>query len=428
MKSDIRDPKLADTGRNRIAWAARHMPVLGDIAQEFNMPVLGDIAQEFKTTMPFSDARIAVSLHITTETAVLLRALQAGGAEITLCASNPLSTQDDVCAALAEEGITVLAQYGEDLPTYQRHIEATLATGPHLVMDDGADLIVELHRHPAGGEVRAGIEETTTGVARVRALAAEELLRFPVIAVNDTPTKRLFDNRYGTGQNTIDGILRATNILLAGSVFVTAGYGWCGRGIAMRARGMGARVIVSEINAIRAYEALLDGFEVLPMAEAAPLGDIFVTATGMAGVMREEHFLALRHGAILANSGHFNVEIDVEGLRKLAGEPTPIREHLAEYHLPNGRSVYLLAQGRLVGQVAAEASPASIMDLSFADQALSTAYLLGKGDTLPPGVYEVPVEIDQQVAARKLRALGIRLDSLNEAQVAYGQSWRTGTA
>jgi adenosylhomocysteinase len=409
-------PDLLETGRKRIAWAARHMPVL-----------LG-IATDFAQNQPFAGRRVAASLHITTETAVLLRALRAGGAEIALCASNPLSTQDDVCAALAAEGMQVFAQYGEDLESYRQHIEQTLATDPHLVMDDGADLIIALHQQPAGGVTCAGIEETTTGVNRVRALAREGLLRFPVIAVNDTPTKRLFDNRYGTGQNTIDGILRATNVLLAGATFVVAGYGWCGRGIAARARGMGARVIVCEVNAVRGFEAVLDGFELLPMAEAAPLGDIFVTATGMAGVIQEQHFLAMRDGALLANSGHFDVEIDVAGLERLACERVGVREHLVEYRLPNGRAVLLLAQGRLVGQVAAEASPAAIMDLSFADQALSAHYLLTEGLTLPPNVYDVPAPIDERVATLKLRALGLRLDTLSAAQHNYANSWALGTA
>ena len=416
MNSDIRDASLAERGRQRIAWAARHMPVVGQIASEF------------AAEQPFQGQRIAASLHITTETAVLLRALQAGGAGIVLCASNPLSTKDDVCAALAADGMAVYAYYAEDLATYQRHIEQTLATEPHLVMDDGADLIVALHQRPAGKTTVAGIEETTTGVMRARALAADGQLQFPVIAVNDTPTKRFFDNRYGTGQNTIDGILRATNILLAGATFVVAGYGWCGRGIAMRARGMGAHVIACEVNAVRALEAVMEGFQVMPMADAAPLGDIFVTATGISGIIRAEHFLAMKDGAILANSGHFDVEVDVAALRKLAVGEVEIREHLAEYRLPDGRVLSLLAQGRLVGQVAAEASPAAVMDLSFADQALSAHYLLRDGRNLPPAVYDVPPEIDERVATLKLRALGIGLDMLNDAQRSYQASWRFGTA
>jgi adenosylhomocysteinase len=416
MDYDIRDRGLAEVGRQRIEWAARHMPVLGRIAAEF------------ASDRPLAGRRIAVSLHITTETAVLLRALRDGGAEIALCASNPLSTKDDVCAALVEDGLAVYARYGEDLATYGRHIEQALALDPHLVMDDGADLIVALHQRPAGGAVYAGIEETTTGVARARALAADGHLRFPVIAVNDTPTKRMFDNRYGTGQNTIDGILRATNVLLAGAVFVVAGYGWCGRGIAMRARGMGARVLVCEVNAIRALEAVMDGFEVLPMEEAAPRGDLFVTATGMAGVIRVKHLLLMKDGAMLANSGHFDVEVDVAGLRGLATAERQVREHLTEFRLPDGRALFLLAQGRLVGQVAAEASPAAVMDLSFADQALSARYLLAEGRDLPPAVYDVPPDIDEQVARHKLAALGVRLDALDAAQLSYGESWQLGTA
>ena len=413
MNYDIRDLSLADRGRQRITWAERHMPVLGQIRSEFAVE------------RPFQGQRIAASLHITTETAGLLRTLQAGGAEVALCASNPLSTRDDVCAALAADGMAV---YAEDLATYQRHIEQTLATEPHLVMDDGADLIIALHQGSAGQGVIGGIEETTTGVIRTRALAADGLLRFPVVAVNDTPTKRLFDNRYGTGQNTIDGVLRATNVLLAGATFVVAGYGWCGKGIAMRARGMGAQVIVCEVNAVRGLEAVMDGFQVMPMTDAAPLGDIFVTATGMSGVIRTEHFLVMKDGAILANSGHFDVEVDVAALRKLAVGQAEIREHLVEYRLPNGRVLYLLAQGRLVGQVAAEASPAAVMDLSFADQALSARYLVQAGSHLPPAVYDVPSEIDERVADLKLRAFGVRLDTLDDAQYAYQRSWRYGTA
>ncbi|MFL5628511.1 MAG: adenosylhomocysteinase [Ktedonobacteraceae bacterium] len=416
MNYDIRDLSLAERGRQRIAWAAHHMPVLTQIRHEF------------ASERPFAGQRIAASLHITTETAILLSALQAGGAEIALCASNPLSTRDDVCAALASAGIAVYAYYDEDLATYQRHIEQTLATNPHLVMDDGADLIVALHQNSGNSAVIAGIEETTTGVIRARAMAKDGLLRFPVVAVNDTPTKHLFDNRYGTGQNTIDGILRATNVLLAGAIFVVVGYGWCGRGIAMRARGMGARVIVCEVNAVRALEAIMDGLQVMPMAEVAPLGDIFVTATGMTRAIRTEHFLAMKEGAILANSGHFDVEVDVAALHKLATSEVEIRAHLTEYQLPNGRVLYLLAQGRLVGQVAAEASPAAIMDLSFADQALSARYLLQAGSTLPPAVYDVPREIDERVADLKLKALGVRLDTLDEAQLAYQHAWQHGTA
>lgn len=324
--------------------------------------------------------------------------------------------------------MAVYAYYNEDLATYRRHLEQTLAFQPHLVMDDGADLIVALHNRSANQSVLAGIEETTTGVVRVKALAAENMLRFPVVAVNDTPTKHFFDNRYGTGQNTIDGILRATNTLLAGATFVVAGYGWCGRGIAMRARGMGARVIVCEVNATRALEAVMDGLQVLPMMEAAPLGDIFVTATGMAGVIRREHFLAMKDGAILANSGHFDIEVDVAALRDLATHEAQMREHMSEFRLPNGRILYLLAQGRLVGQAAAEASPAAVMDLSFADQALCARYLLKEAHQLSPVVHDVPADIDERVASLKLQALDIRLDMLNEDQLTYQRSWKIGTA
>jgi adenosylhomocysteinase len=421
MAYDIADLALADDGRRKIRWAARHMPVLGSIREQ--------LAQD----RPLAGARIAASLHITTETAVLLGALRAGGAEIALCASNPLSTKDDVCAALVEdEGIAVQAWHGEDLPTYERHLEAVLATDPHLVVDDGADLIAALHQRAEIGSAVAGIEETTTGVIRVRALAAEGRLRFPVIGLNDTPTKRMFDNRYGTGQNTLDGILRATNILLAASTFVVAGYGWCGRGIASRARGMGARVIVCEVDAVRGLEAVMDGFEVLPMADAAPLGDIFVTATGMAGVIRAEHFAAMKDGAILANSGHFDVEVEVAALKRQAVQETEARPNLTEYRLADGRSLYLLAQGRLVGQVAAEASPAAVMDLSFAGLALSARYLLEQVFStgtpgLVPAVHDVPAEIDAQIAALKLEALGVRLDRLNARQETYARSWKLGT-
>jgi len=416
MSYDIRDLSLAERGYQRIAWAARHMPVLRQVTDEFAVE------------KPFQGRRIAASLHITTETAVLLFALQAGGAEVALCASNPLSTRDDVCAALVERGVSVYAHYDEDLATYHRHLEQTLAIQPHLVMDDGADLIVALHNRPADGTVVAGIEETTTGVIRTRALAEERLLRFPVIAVNDTPTKRFFDNRYGTGQNTIDGILRATNVLLAGATFVVAGYGWCGRGIAMRARGMGARVIVCEVNATRALEAWMDGLQVLPMAEAAAVGDIFVTATGMAGVIRAEHFGKMKDGAILANSGHFDIEIDVAALHDLSTSEIQLRDHLTEIQMPGGRVLYLLAEGRLIGQSAAEASPAAVMDLSFADQALCTAYLLKTYQQLPPAVYDVPPDIDERVAALKLQAFGVQLDTLNEEQHAYQHAWKIGTA
>jgi adenosylhomocysteinase len=416
MEYDIRDRSLAEMGRRRITWAARHMPVLGGVAHELAV------------ARPLAGLRIGASLHITPETAVLMRALRAGGAAVVLSASNPLSTRDDVCAALVEEGIAVFAHHGENLGAYGLHLERALAHDPHIVMDDGADLIVALHRRPPAGSAFAGVEETTTGVVRARALAGEGLLRFPVIAVNDTPTKRLFDNRYGTGQNTIDGILRATNTLLAGAPFVVAGYGWCGRGIAMRARGMGAQVIVCEVDATRALEASMEGFAVLPMREAAVRGEVFVTATGMAGVIGEEHFALMRDGAILANSGHFDVEIDVAALRRLAVAEEPAREHVTAFRMADGRVLYLLAEGRLVGQAAAEASPAAVMDLSFAGQALSTVHLAEHGRAMAPGVYDVPSAIDERVAARKLAALGITIDTLSASQRAYARDWQLGTA
>ncbi|HZU11330.1 MAG TPA: adenosylhomocysteinase [Chloroflexota bacterium] len=419
VPSDIRDPGLAEQGKRRTDWAARQMPVLRGIAERF--------AKE----RPLQGVRIGVSLHITTETAVLLRTLRAGGAQLAVCPSNPLSTRDDVCATLVvDEQIPVFAWYGEDLPSYYRHVAAVLATRPQIVMDDGADLIAALHSgEDAAGLAAAigGIEETTTGVIRVRSMDASGVLRFPVIAVNDALTKHLYDNRYGTGQNTIDGILRATNVLLAGATFAVAGYGWCGRGIAMRARGMGAQVIVTEIDPVKALEAHMDGFRVLPMAEAVREADIVVTVTGGHGVVSADHFESLKDGAILANSGHFDVEVDVAALRALAVTRRPVREHIEEYVLPSGKHVYLLAEGRLVGQAAAEASPAALMDMSFANQALCTEYLAREHPGLEPGVYDVPAAIDRQVAQLKLTALGIRIDQLSPDQEQYLASWQSGT-
>ena len=416
---DVRDLGLADEGLRRTAWAARHMPVLAGIAERFSRE------------RPLEGIRIGVSLHITTETAVLLRTLKAGGAQLAVCPSNPLSTRDDVCAMLvAHEGIPVFAWYGEDLETYYRHVEAVLAMEPHITMDDGADLIAALHmpehQQKLAGVI-GGIEETTTGVIRVRAMHAAGVLRFPVIAVNNALTKHLYDNRYGTGQNTIDGILRATNVLLAGSTFVVAGYGWCGRGVAMRARGMGANVIVTEVDPIRALEAHMDGFRVMTMEEAAPEADLVVTVTGGRSVVGSRHFELLKDGAILANSGHFDVEVEVAALRETAVEHTAVREHVEEYLLPSGKRVYLLAEGRLVGQSAAEASPASIMDMSFADQALSTEYIVRHQGALEPAVYDVPGEIDRQIATLKLAALGIEIDRLSPEQEEYLASWESGT-
>lgn len=419
VSADIRNPDLADEGRRRTDWAARQMPVLRGIAERF------------ATERPLAGVRIGVSLHITTETAVLLRTLKAGGAELAVCPSNPLSTRDDVCATLVvHEQIPVFAWYGEDLQSYYRHVAAVLATRPQIVMDDGADLIAALHAEADSAALDAaigGIEETTTGVIRVRSMERAGLLRFPVVVVNDALTKHLYDNRYGTGQNTIDGILRATNVLLAGATFVVAGYGWCGRGIAMRARGMGALVIVAEVDPIKALEAHMDGFRVLPMTEAVQEADVLVTATGGRGIVSRQHFEQIKDGAILANSGHFDVEVDVATLREMAVERRPVRAHVDEYVLPSGRRVYLLAEGRLVGQSVAEASPAALMDMSFADQALCTEYLVKHRGALAPTIHDVPLEIDRRVAELKLDALGIRIDRLSPEQEAYLASWESGT-
>ena len=417
VESDVADVSLADQGRRRADWAERQMPVLCRIRERF------------RSERPLAEVRVAVGLHITPETAVLLRALRAGGADLALCASNPLSTRDDVCATLAaHEGIPVYARYREDLATYYRHVDQVLAHEPHLAMDDGADLIVRLHGRPdLLGRMIGGMEETTTGVLRVRAMARQSALRFPVVAVNDTPTKRFFDNRYGTGQNTVDGILRATNILLAGKVAVVAGYGWVGRGIALRLRGMGANVIVTEVSAIAALEALMEGYRVLPMEEAVEEADIVVTATGGTQILGREHWSRLKDGAILCNSGHFDVEIDVKALREDAVAHAPVRDNVEEYVLASGQRVYLLAEGRLVGQAAAEASPASVMDMSFAAQALATEWLAKHRDELDPIVYDIPGDIDDDIARLKLAALGVRIDVLSSRQLAYTTSWREGT-
>jgi adenosylhomocysteinase len=415
---DIVDIGLAEQGRMRSDWAERQMPVLQAVRERF--------AKE----QPLKGLRIAVSLHITTETAVLLRTLKAGGAEIALCASNPLSTRDDVCATLvAHEEIPVYAFYGEDVQTYYRHVDQVLAHKPQLTMDDGADLIVKLHE--MGGEtldrVIGGMEETTTGVIRVRSMARQGILKFPVVAVNDTPTKRFFDNRYGTGQNTIDGILRATNILIAGKTAVVAGYGWVGRGIALRLRGLGANVIVTEVSPIAALEAVMEGYRVMPMAEAVKQADIIVSATGGTEIVSKQHFATIKDGCILCNSGHFDVEIDVKGLKETAVSHKTVRNNTEEYLLPSGQRVYLLAEGRLVGQAAAEASPASVMDMSFADQALATEWIIKNQDKLEPTVYDIPADIDLNVAKLKLAALGIQIDELSARQVEYNNAWQEGT-
>jgi adenosylhomocysteinase len=417
IESDVADLGLADQGRRRTDWAERQMPVLSRIRARFH------------DEQPLAGIRVAVGLHITPETAVLLRTLRAAGADLALCASNPLSTRDDVCATLVvHEGIPVYARYREDLPTYYRHVDQVLAHEPELTMDDGADLIVRLHaRSDLLGRMIGGMEETTTGVLRVRAMARQRALRFPVVAVNDTPTKRFFDNRYGTGQNTVDGILRATNILLAGKVAVVAGYGWVGRGIALRLRGMGANVIVTEVSPIAALEALMEGYRVRPMLEALEEADLVVTATGGAEIVGRAHWSRLKDGAILCNSGHFDVEIDVKALREDAVSHAPVRDNVDEYVLPTGRRVYLLAEGRLVGQAAAEASPASVMDMSFAAQALAAEWLALHRHQLDASVYDVPREIDEDIARLKLGALGVGIDALSSRQRAYTESWREGT-
>jgi len=415
---DIVDIGLAEQGRMRSDWAERQMPVLQAIRERF--------AKE----QPLKGLRIAVSLHITTETAVLLRTLKAGGAEIALCASNPLSTRDDVCATLvAHEEIPVYAYYGEDVQTYYRHVDQVLAHKPQLTMDDGADLIVKLHE--MGGEtlsrVIGGMEETTTGVIRVRSMERNGILKFPVVAVNDTPTKRFFDNRYGTGQNTVDGILRATNILIAGKVAVVAGYGWVGRGIALRLKGMGANVIITEVSPIAALEAVMEGYRVMPMADAVKEADIIVSATGGTEIVSRAHFANLKEGVLLCNSGHFDVEIDVKGLKEAAVSHKMARINTEEYLLPSGQHVYLLAEGRLVGQAAAEASPASVMDMSFADQALATEWLVQNQASLEAKVYNIPTELDLGVAKLKLSTLGIKIDELSARQNEYNNAWQEGT-
>jgi adenosylhomocysteinase len=374
--------------------------------------------------------RVTACLHVTSETACLMRTLQAGGATVALCASNPLSTQDDAAAALvAEYGISVFAICGEDDDTYYRHINAAVDLRPHLTMDDGADVIGVIHatRRELLDSVIAGTEETTTGVIRLRAMQADGVLGFPVIAVNEAQTKHLFDNRYGTGQSTVDGIIRATNVLLAGRTFVVAGYGWCGRGLAERARGMGAHVLVTEVDPLRALQAAMDGFRVVTMEEAAPLGDIFCTATGVIGVIRGEHFDAMRDGALIANTGHFNVEIDVPALRQRATATSAPRPSVEQFVLADGRTLNLLAEGRLVNLTAAEGHPASVMDMSFANQALSAEYAIRHADTLENRVYVVPTEIDEAIARLKLAAMGITIDELSDEQRRYLGSWTEGT-
>ncbi len=415
---DVKDLALSAEGVRRIMWADRQMPVLAAIRERF------------EAEQPLAGYRISACLHVTTETANLMRTLKAGGADVVLCASNPLSTQDDAAAALVEEyGISVFAIKGEDNDTYYQHIEAAVDHKPQLTMDDGADVIGVLHtaRREQLTDIIAGMEETTTGVIRLKAMEADGALAFPVIAVNDARTKHFFDNRYGTGQSTLDGIIRSTNVLLAGKRFVVAGYGWVGRGVAMRAKGHGAHVIITEVDPMPALEALMDGFEVMPMEEAAKIGDIFCTATGDKHVIDEHHVAAMKDGTILCNTGHFNVEINIPALRSLAVETREARQFVEEFTLADGRRLYLLAEGRLVNISAAEGHPAIVMDMSFANQALSTEYAVQHAATLERRVYPVPREIDEEIARLKLATMGVSIDVLTEEQAKYLASWDEGT-
>jgi len=415
---DIKDSRLAEGGRRKIEWAEREMPVLRLIRERF------------EKERPLSGFRLSACLHVTTETANLMHTLHQGGADVVLTASNPLSTQDDVAAALVSHyEIPVYAIKGEDNITYYKHINAALDHQPHITMDDGADLVSTIHkdRREILTTIVGGTEETTTGVIRLRAMAADGALEFPVIAVNDAMTKHFFDNRYGTGQSTLDGIIRATNVLLAGKTFVIAGYGWCGRGLALRARGMGANVIVTEVDPLPALEAIMDGYRVMPMVEAAPVGDIFVTVTGDLNVIDIHHFENMKDGAIVANSGHFNVEINIPGLEEMAVEKRLVRPFVDQYHLPDGRRINLLGEGRLINLVAAEGHPPSVMDMSFANQALSLEYMIKNADNMQNKVYAVPREIDIDIARIKLDAMKVKIDILTEEQVAYLNSWQEGT-
>jgi len=414
----VKDPKLAHEGRLRIEWADR------------NMPVLRAIRARFAKERPLKGVRIAACLHVTTETANLARTLQAGGAEVFLCGSNPLSTQDDVAAALVGHyGIATFAIKGEDHKTYYSHIVSCIEARPHVTMDDGCDLVTVLHtkkRNYLRG-VFAGTEETSTGVTRLRAMAASGVLRYPVIAINDADTKHLFDNRYGTGQSTMDGIVRSTNMLVAGSTVVIAGYGWCGRGLAARAKGMGATVLVTEIDPVRALEAAMDGFQVSSMEDAAPRGDLFVTVTGNKSVLRREHFAAMKDGAIVANSGHFNVEIDIPALERMSSSRRTVRQYVEEFKLKGGKRLYLLGEGRLINLAAAEGHPAMVMDMSFANQALSVEHLCKKAKTLKKDVHIVPPTIDRTVARLKLDSMNIEIDQLTAEQDRYMRTWSEGT-
>jgi adenosylhomocysteinase len=415
---DVKDLALADLGKRRTEWAFQ------------SMPVLQIIRKQFIKTQPLAGIRVAACLHVTTETANLMITLRDGGANIVLCASNPLSTQDDVASTLVRDyGIPVYAIKGEDNDVYYSHIMAALDHKPQITMDDGADLVSILHtkRRDLLEHVIGGTEETTTGVIRLRAMAREKVLTYPIVAVNDALTKHLFDNRYGTGQSTLDGVIRATNVLLAGSTLVVAGYGWCGRGVAMRARGMGANVIVTEIDPTKAIEAVMDGYRVMTMQEAAALGDVFITVTGNKSVIAREHFEKMKNGAILCNSGHFNVEIDLESLAKISSSRRETREFVEEFAMRDGRRIYVLGEGRLINLAAAEGHPASVMDMSFANQALCAEYMLKNHATLEKRVYAVPEDLDKQVAKMKLEAMGVRIDRLTPEQEAYLAGWSEGT-
>lgn len=418
MEFDIKDKSLAEKGKLRIEWAAQ------------SMPVLRSIQERFKKEKPLKGLRLGACLHVTTETAFLAQTLQAGGADVRLCASNPLSTQDDVAASLSmHDQIPTFAIKGEDKETYYRHIHAVLGGKPQITMDDGADLVGILHsdRKELLPGILGGTEETTTGVIRLRSMADRGVLQYPIIAVNDADTKHLFDNRYGTGQSTIDGIIRATNRLLAGSYFVVSGYGWCGRGVAMRASGMGAKVIITEVDPLRALEAVMDGYQVLPMAEAAKLGDFFCTLTGDMHVLRQEHFEVMKDGAIVSNSGHFNVEIDLDALDGLSSARRQIRDFVEEFTLKNGRHIYVLGEGRLINLAAAEGHPSSVMDMSFANQALCAEYMYRHHASFDKTVYRVPLEIDKEIARLKLESMQVHIDVLTPEQEKYLNSWEMGT-
>ncbi|MBV6467232.1 MAG: adenosylhomocysteinase [Anaerolineae bacterium CFX3] len=416
---DIKDINQAEGGRRRVEWAEREMPVLRQIRERF------------RKEKPLKGVRMSACLHVTTETANLARTLQEGGADLVLTASNPLSTQDDVAAALVNiYEIPTYAIKGEDNVTYYKHIAAALDHKPNITMDDGADLVSTIHkdRRELLSDIVGGTEETTTGVIRLRAMAADKMLNFPVIAVNDALTKHLFDNRYGTGQSTVDGIIRATNVLLAGKRFVVAGYGWCGRGLASRARGMGALVIITEVDPLKALEAMMDGYEVMPMEQAVKIGDIFCTVTGDINVLDGHHFAAMKDGAIVANSGHFNVEINIPALAKMSkGEPKLVRPFVDQYETQDGRKINILGQGRLINLASAEGHPASVMDMSFANQALAAEYMVKNAKSLEKRVYSVPAEIDAEIARLKLHAMGVKIDTLTEEQVKYLNSWEEGT-